>query len=320
MLKIQALNGAFPHSDRFDVAYLVSSALPAGAVAFARLARAAGVKLVVNQNGVATPAWPGEGWERMNRPPARLLHAADYVFYQSEFCRETADRFLGPRTGPSEVLHNAVDTSVFTPAPSDPDPARLTLILGGNQDHRYRLSSALETLALLVRAGDPVRLLVTGRFRWGGDEAAATAEAHALVHSLQLSDHVSFLGPYPPAEAHALLRRAHVLLHTQYNDACPGLVVEAMACGLPVVYSKSGGTPELVGAEAGIGIPVGLSFDRHLPPAPEALADAVRAIARDRERFASAARRRAVERFDIRPWLERHRRVFAAATQAGAPT
>ena len=51
-----------------------------------------------------------------------------------------------------------------------------------------------------------------------------------------------------------MLRRAHVLLHTKVNDPCPTAVIEAMACGLPVAYPASGGTVELVGDEAGIGV------------------------------------------------------------------
>ena len=50
------------------------------------------------------------------------------------------------------------------------------------------------------------------------------------------------------------MRRAHLLLHTKVKDPCPSTVVEAMACGLPVVYPASGGTVELVGDEAGIGV------------------------------------------------------------------
>ena len=48
-----------------------------------------------------------------------------------------------------------------------------------------------------------------------------------------------------------LMRRAHLLLHTKVKDPCPSAVIEAMACGLPVVYPASGGTVELVGDEAG---------------------------------------------------------------------
>ena len=40
-------------------------------------------------------------------------HAADYVFWQSEFCKTTANKFLGKRKGPGEILYNCVDTNSF---------------------------------------------------------------------------------------------------------------------------------------------------------------------------------------------------------------
>jgi glycosyltransferase involved in cell wall biosynthesis len=88
-------------------------------------------------------------------------------------------------------------------------------------------------------------------------------------------------------------------------------VIEAMACGLPVVYPASGGTVELVGEEAGIGVPHPVSWERDEPPAPDALAEAVLRVLAERERYAAAARRRAVERFSLEPWLERHGELFA---------
>ena len=83
-----------------------------------------------------------------------------------------------------------------------------------------------------------------------------------------------------------------------------------MACGVPVAYAASGGTVELVGDEGGIGVPHDDSFDRDRPPSGEDLAAAVIAILADRDRFAAAARRRAVERFTLADWLERHAAIF----------
>ena len=94
------------------------------------------------------------------------------------------------------------------------------------------------------------------------------------------------------------------------NDPCPSVVLEAMASGLPVVYPRSGGVPELVGDEAGIGVQHPDGFERDEPPEPEALADAVTRILRDRERYAVAARARAVEHFALEPWLDRHDALF----------
>jgi len=97
-------------------------------------------------------------------------------------------------------------------------------------------------------------------------------------------------------------------------DPCPSLVIEAMAAGLPVVYPRSGGVPELVGDEAGIGVAHPDTWARDVPPSPDVLADAVERVLADRSHFAAAARARAVERFALPPWLARHEQLFAELT------
>ena len=84
-----------------------------------------------------------------------------------------------------------------------------------------------------------------------------------------------------------------------------------MACGLPVVYPASGGTVELVGDEAGLGVPHPDGWERDEPPGPEALADAVAQVLAELPRYRAAARARAVERFALEPWLDRHAELFA---------
>jgi glycosyltransferase involved in cell wall biosynthesis len=140
------------------------------------------------------------------------------------------------------------------------------------------------------------------------------SDAQPLLRELALGDRVEFTGRYAQRDAPALFRRAHLLLHTKVQDPCPTAVIEAMACGLPVVYAASGGTVELVGDEAGIGVPHPVSWERDVPPDPEAFADAVRRVLADRERYAQAARTRAVERFALGPWLDRHDELFRELT------
>lgn len=310
IVKLQGLSREFPNTPfRFNVLYLVSSRLPDGAVSLARWARRKGARVIVNQNGVAYPAWHGPGWEQVNAPMRALLAMADHVFYQSAFCKRTADRFVGPPRATWEVLHNAVDVTVFTPAPAG-GARPLTLLLSGSQDAWYRFEAAVRTLAELRRRGVEMRLIVAGRLGWRTDPAVARAEAERLFGEAAVGDRVELVGRYTQADAPALYRRADLLLHTKYNDPCPSVVVEALACGLPVVYSASGGVPELVG-DAGEGVPAEESFDRDHPPAPAALADAVERVVGARARLADRARARAVGRLNLDAWLARHRAVFA---------
>ena len=100
IIKFQRLNEVFPNSPRrFNVLYLVSSSLPRHAERLYRSTSRKAAKFVWNQYGVAYPAWLPSGWEATNARMARFLHDADYVFYQSEFARLSADQFLGKRIG-----------------------------------------------------------------------------------------------------------------------------------------------------------------------------------------------------------------------------
>jgi glycosyltransferase involved in cell wall biosynthesis len=302
--KFQRLAQRFPNSPtEFSLLYLGSTWLPRDLRPLLWLARRRGAPIVVNQSGVAYPGWAGDETDEINRPFRRALLAADHVLYQSEFCKRSADEWLGEPRGTWEVLYNAVDVAHFTPGDAPPEPP--TLLLAGDQTQAYRLETALRTLAQLPDA----RLLVTGRL---------VSDPAQLVRELAIGDRVEIVGRYTQRDAPSVFRRAHVLLHTKVNDPCPTAVVEAMACGLPVVYAASGGTVELVGDDAGIGVPHPEGWDRDEPPDPAALAEGVRRVLADRDTYATAARRRAVERFALEPWLDRHAELFSRLA-GGAP-
>jgi glycosyltransferase involved in cell wall biosynthesis len=299
--KFQRLATRFPnHPTDFSLLYLGSTWLPRDLGLLLRLARRRGIPLLVNQNGVGYPGWAGDRTEAFNRPLRRILAQAEHVLYQSEFCKRAADEWVAPPGGDWEVLHNAVDVDHFTPA-SGSSSGGPVLLLGGDQYQAYRLELGLETLAALLPAHPEAELLVTGRL---------VTPIEPIVERLGLGGRVHVLGRYTQADAPEIFRRAHVLLHTKVNDPCPSLVIEAMACGLPVVYASSGGVPELVGDEAGIGVPHRDGFEHDDPPSAEALADALSRVISELPRYASAARHRAVERFALEPWLDRHAELF----------
>jgi glycosyltransferase involved in cell wall biosynthesis len=308
--KAQRLSCRFPSSPAdFTLLYLGSSWLPRDLRPLLWSARRRGAPVVLNQDGVGYPGWVGARTEEVNRPLRRALEGADHVLFQSAFSKESADEFLGEPRGGWEILPNAVDVDVFTPAPRPPLHGPV-LLLGGDQTQAYRLELALETLALLASSHEDVRLLVAGRL---------VVPAEPLVERLGLRGRVELIGRYAQRDAPDLIRRAHVLLHTKVNDPCPSTVIEAMACGVPVVHPASGGTVELVADEAGIGVPHPTSWERDEPPAPEALAEAVGRVLADREGYAAAARRRAIERYALAPWLDRHEELFRSLVQSARP-
>lgn len=301
-VKMQKLAARFPNIPTgFSILYLGTTWLPRDLRPLLALARRRGVPVVANQDGVGYPGWAGDRTEEVNRPLRRVLHASEHVLYQSAFSKHSSDLFLGEPPGTWEILPNAVDVHAFTPAHVRP-PDGPVLILGGDQTQEYRLEVALRTFAVVLERHPEAQLLVTGRL---------VSAVEPLAGALGISDRVSLTGEYPQRLAPEVLRRGHLLLHTKVKDPCPTLVIEAMASGLPVVYPASGGTVELVGDEAGVGVPHPESWERDEPPAPEALADAVDRVLADLDGFATAARTRAVERFALEPWLDRHAELFA---------
>jgi len=311
LVKCQDLLGPFPNTpERPNLLYLVSSALPPNVRVMVRMAQRYGARVVLNQNGVAYPAWHGAGWRAANRTPAWVYHRADHVLIQSQFCRESAERFLGVRRGPSEILYNAVDVRVFAPVDAAPSEAGPVLLLAGSHHFWYRVAVAVDTLARLVPRFPGVRLVVAGRCRWRVREQEALTELRRYAGEQGVSNRLTLRGAYTQCEAPELYRSADVLLHTNYNDACPRVVLEAMACGCPVVYSATGGVPELVGEEAGIGVPGPRDWDKPHPPPPDRLAESVTQVMQQHDALRQAARRRAEQHFDVGPWVAKHSAVF----------
>jgi len=150
---------------------------------------------------------------------------------------------------------------------------------------------AAEAIEVAHRAGR--RLLLAGIVH---DEAYF---ARAIAPRLD-GDRVAFLGMADPARRDALLGGASALLHLIDFDEPFGLsMIEAMACGTPVIAYRRGAIPEVVD-EGETGYIVG--------DIEEAVAAVPRAAALDRARI----RRRAEERFSQGRMVEDYLRVYEA--------
>ena len=310
-VKLLYLSQVYPECfENFDLLYLVSSSLPPKVQAWIDVCRSAGKKIILNQNGVAYPGCYGEQYATINATLRQVLFEADYVLYQSKFAKQSADIFLGSRPSPCEILYNAVDTTLFAPDDRVPKDGECVLLIGGTHNKFYRLKAAVETIVDLKNRHVSATLLIMGKFNWHPDTAKTVKEFEQLIEYYHVEEHIHLTGAYQQSEAPSIFRKAHILLHPQYNDVCPTLVLEAMACGLPIVYSASGGVPELAGNDAGIGIPAPLSWEEEFVPAPHEFADAILHIMAQHQKFSKSARERAVQFFDIHLWLQRHAEIF----------
>ncbi len=289
-----------------NILYLVSSAVPVHAEVLVHFLKDKGVKIVWNQNGVAYPAWDNDNYKTTNSRLASLLHMADYVVYQSEFCRLSADRYLGEAKVPSQVLHNPVDTELFTPSDNSPSLDVWKLLVTGTHLQPDRVMLILKILAELKNRGQDAKLVIAGRLGWpDGDK-----ETHEVITKLKLTGNVELLGAYTQDQAPGIYRTADILFHIKYKDPCPTVPIEAMSCGVPVVGSLSGGMPEIVSDEGGVLLEVPDVWDKMCYPGSEEMVEAVIKIMGDLDSWRKKARQRAVNHFNKDYWLEQHRQIF----------
>ncbi len=305
-VKLAHLGEIYPEQDhKFNILYLVSSALPPYAEEWVYACKKSGVKIVWNQNGVGYPAWAGQTFEQINRPMHKLIHLSDWVIYQSEFCKVSADKFIGSFYGPYSIIFNCVNTSIFIPRHKNLPSRPIKLLVMGSHYQPERITLAIETLVILIEKGMTAELTIAGRLLWPG----AYIEINNLINTLGLEKNIFYRGPYLQEEAPNLYREAHILLHFKHNDPCPTVPIEAMACGVPVVGSKSGGVPELLGELGGITPEVKQSWEKRFYPSPNLAADAVITIMQGWSSWSLQARKRG-ELFDYKKWLEEHQQVF----------
>ncbi len=114
----------------------------------------------------------------------------------------------------------------------------------------------------------------------------------------------------PRDQVPALDRSAHLLFSADLNAACPNSVVEALACGLPVIAFATGALPEMVAGNAGRVVPYGSNFWNLEPPVIAPLAEAAREVAAQPSLFRPAARARAEAAYNIDQVVEEYLHVL----------
>tara|TARA_Y100000589_G_scaffold316293_1_gene340883 strand:+ start:1258 stop:2352 length:1095 start_codon:yes stop_codon:yes gene_type:complete len=305
LVKVDRLKDYFPESYNFNILYTLSNANYLNKFSI-KILKKKKIPIILNQNGVFYPSWFPNKWEFKNKQMAEIYHKADYVFWQSEFCKRSAEYFLGIRNYPGEVLYNSVDTkNKFYPKKNT--NRSFTFLMTGKFTEivLYRIKNSIEGFIKAREMGSDFKLIIAGWY-----EKSIILYINNMINKFNLQESLKLIGPYRQSEACKIYQLADVYLTTKYLDPCPNAVIEAMACGLPIIYSNSGGIPELVGDKCGIGLDVPFDWEKIYIPEPMAIAKAMQKIYFLSEKMGLESRKRALDRFDINIWVNRHKEVF----------
>jgi teichuronic acid biosynthesis glycosyltransferase TuaC len=211
---------------------------------------------------------------RLRRPQIRFaLKRAARVVAVSDSLRRDAEA-LGVPPGRVRVVPNGIDADLFRPhdrrqarrALGLPEEGPL-LVSVGTLAPRKGFHLVLQALPALARRWPGVRFAMVGG---AGAEAAMGEELRRLAERLGVADRAIFAGPRGRGELPLWYGAADVSVLASAHEGCPNVVIEALACGTPVVGTPVGSVPELLGDGE-----VGLLAERDVPSLAARIAEAL---------------------------------------------
>jgi glycosyltransferase involved in cell wall biosynthesis len=222
--------------------------------------------------------------------PRRLVSISDFLkaFYVAAG--------IPPET--IDVIHLGIPTGVFTFAPRAPRPAEtpLRLLFVGSLWEGKGPHTAVRALARYLRSGARAHLDICG----SGPESFAKV-LRSVIAEEGVADAVTLHGRVDRDVVRRLCQQDHVLVFpSEWDEPFAAVPIEAMSCGMAVVATTAGGTPEaIVDGETGLLVP---------PSDPEGMARALGRLAADdglRIRLGENAARAARARFDLEGYVDR---------------
>ena len=112
-----------------------------------------------------------------------------------------------------------------------------------NKDENLNINyeSALKGLNIAIKKGLNANIILAGHL-----DDRVLMDCKNLVEQLKISNKFAYIGKYTQKNAPHIYQKGDAYIMLKYKDPCPNTVIEAMACGLPILYSNSGGLTELV--------------------------------------------------------------------------
>jgi teichuronic acid biosynthesis glycosyltransferase TuaC len=294
---VDALRHEFP----FDLIH-AHFANPDGVVA-AHLARRYGVPLVITEHNPWGPwmnAHPG-----VRRRAIRAAKQSASLIVVSEYVRRTVEQFAGNMEN-LVVIPCGVDGSEFTIRTETQarDPNQI-LFVGAIRPVKG-VDVLLRAVRLLADRGRETRLVLVGEAFYGSYQQEEL-RLKKMVGDLDLADRVRFAGKQVPPELVRSMQETAVLVLPSRAESLGMVLVEALACGTPVVATRCGGPEEIVNDRVGVLVP---------PEDPEALARGIEHVLDHQDAYdPTRLRAHALETFGLESVGERLRRVYEEAVR-----
>jgi glycosyltransferase involved in cell wall biosynthesis len=253
--------------------------LSAGAAWLSRVSHGCPIVVTLHGSDIFQAA-QGRLGARLTR---RVLQGCDRIIAVSQALAEAAGQ-IGISPGSITVIPDGVDLSQFSPAQSEREPLLLYI---GSLIKRKGVEYLIEALAAIAQRQPSLRLLIVG-------DGPERPTLERLVSDRCLTERVTFAGQQPSNQVRLWLQQAKLFVLPSVEEGLGVVLLEALACGVPIVASRVGGIPEAVTPEVGLLVP---------PANPTLLGEAIIQLLSDEPRWqmmSQNARKRAEEFYDWR--------------------
>jgi glycosyltransferase involved in cell wall biosynthesis len=185
----------------------------------------------------------------------RTAEVADAIIINSESLRSEVDKHLDVDPAKLRLIPEAVDHELFRPGDRAEASRRLAqrypidrpFVLFVSSLWPYKnCDGLLRAFALAKPDLGGHRLVVVGP----GRDKTYVGELRALADSLGIADDVIWVGGVPLEQTVDFYRAADVFVYPSHNETFGLTILEAMACGCPVVTSDRSAMPETAGGAA----------------------------------------------------------------------
>jgi len=165
------------------------------------------------------------------------LAGADRISSTSHCMKMQTEKYVETKS-PIEVIPFGVDTEIFHPQPNR-DADQITIGMVKKMAPHYGPKYLLEAFRVINKKYSNSRLILIG----GGPQEK---ELQRLARDYGIAESCSFVGPVPHGEVPRWLNKFDIYCAPSTLESFGVSVVEASACGLPVIVSRVGGLPEVV--------------------------------------------------------------------------
>jgi len=271
----------------------------------AKLAKRYGVPLIITEHATWKP-WMDD-YPRVAKQAIWAADVSDGVIAGSRYLADTITAF----TKQPEKLYDipiGVNTKLFQPA-DGVEKKSLQILYVGRIHTTKGVDVLFRALSLLVKRYSDIHLVIVGGSLGFNNYQRQEEEMRTLATSLKIDRNIEFVGMQPPEKVMKYMQQSALLVLPSRRETFGAVLIEAIACGIPVVATKCGGPEDFINDRVGVLVE---------KESPEALADGIESVlTRQKEYSAAELHKYADEDFSWDNVARRTNRLYEQAMSSG---